>query len=142
MTAVKAEPGLANEIVVDNLSVGEHRVSFWSRDNLVQSRQKLVVAEGVQASCTVHLRRGIRRPFSFDYPEGDRLSWIQILDAQGHAVSEYSLKSNVERPYRFKMVMPAGSGRISARTHGGLSASREFMTADGDEGNAVVLELR
>lgn len=120
LLARKVEIGTANELLIDNLCLGEHTFSAW-QEGLVFLRGTFHIDAASMATCTIRLQRAVPREVVVEYDAGQRLTKVEVLDQRGAVAWAVADVRMLERPVKLKPNLPLGSFTLRAHTAAGVA---------------------
>ena len=128
LLARKVEIGTANELVIDNLCLGEHTFSAWQED-LVFIGGTCHVDAASMATCTIRLQRAVPCELVVEYDAGQRLTKLEVLDQRGAVAWAVADVRMLERPVKLKPNLPLGSFTLRAHTAAGVAEAPFTLTS-------------
>ncbi|HZN37159.1 MAG TPA: hypothetical protein VFD82_00060, partial [Planctomycetota bacterium] len=130
------------ELAIDNLCVGEHRITAYSK-GMASIRSKCTIVAGGEARASIELRAAASREIVVEYAPDQRVTHIRVQVANGAEVYDFAQAGMLDRPYRQKLQLPLGRFTFLVETEGGGVAQREFeMTSLAEDQPPVVLQAK
>ncbi|MEO6593620.1 MAG: sigma-70 family RNA polymerase sigma factor, partial [Planctomycetota bacterium] len=142
MHARKVSLGTATKLTVDNLCLGEHRISSW-QTGMAHIESACRVVAGEDTAVKIELRAAVSREFVVEYGPEQRVTRIRIEDERGGEVWDFAPERLVDRPYHSKVQVPLGKFVCRVETAGGGKAEVAFEMSSLDaEQPPVVVEAK
>ena len=137
----RVEIGTATELTIDNLCVGDTRLSMWN-SGMEHVDLRAFVTAGTTTAVTATLRRAVTRELIVEYEAEQRITRVSIVAGNGHVVWDEVPTRSLERPHRLSPQLALGTYTFTVETATG-TAKTEFTMATGEPGQpAIVLQAK
>jgi hypothetical protein len=134
--------GLA-EVVIDNLVVGEYRLTAYGKGTAPVREVGCTVAAGTPATAVIELRAAVARDIVVEYGAAQRITAVCVQDESGAEIWSLKQPHAAERPFRVKLELPLGHLKIRVETEGGGVAESTFeMTSLAADQPTVVVQAK